>query len=68
MTMQILLNGEETGIQDNASVTELLRILGFEDQRVAVEVNQEVIPRVEHISFILSANDKVEIIHAVGGG
>ena len=68
MTMQILLNGEVTGIQDNASVTELLRILGFEDQRVAVEVNQEVIPRVEHISFILSANDKVEIIHAVGGG
>jgi sulfur carrier protein len=66
--MQILLNGEETVIQDKASVAELLRILGFEDQRVAVEVNQEVIPRAEHISFILSANDKVEIIHAVGGG
>lgn len=66
--MQIELNGVNTDIQDNASIVDLLTTLGFINQRVAVEVNQQVIPRGEHISFILSASDKVEIIQAVGGG
>lgn len=66
--MQIELNGIATDIQDNVSISELLSLQGYANKRVAVEVNQQVIPRGEHISFILSASDKVEIIHAVGGG
>lgn len=66
--IKIILNGAETDLEDNASIEDLLVLLGFQGQRVAVEVNREVIPRGAHISFILSANDKVEIIHAVGGG
>jgi len=66
--MQIILNGEQTDIREHASISELLSTIGVENQRVAVEVNHQVIPRGEHISFILSASDTVEIIHAVGGG
>ena len=66
--MQIVLNGEPADVEDGVSINDLLQTLGFEGQRLAVEVNQEVIPRGEHISFILSAQDTVEIIHAVGGG
>ncbi len=66
--MQIELNGTVTDIQDNVSIAELLTKMGLENQRVAVEVNQHVIPRGEHVSFILSSSDKVEIIYAVGGG
>lgn len=66
--MQIVLNGEPADVEDGVSINDLLQTLGFEGQRLAVEVNHEVIPRGEHISFILSAQDTVEIIHAVGGG
>ena len=66
--MQIVLNGATTDIQEGTSISDILADLGFKDQLIAVEVNQEVIPRGEHISFILSPRDVVEIIHAVGGG
>lgn len=66
--MQIELNGVNKDINDNATIEQLLEMLDLKGQRVAVEVNQQVIPRGKHISFILSNNDKVEIIHAVGGG
>lgn len=66
--MQIKLNGQMTEVDENTSLTLLLETLGMLDRRVAIEVNQQVIPRSEHISFILSSNDNVEIIQAVGGG
>ena len=66
--MQIKLNGQMTEVDENTSLTLLLETLGMLDKRVAIEVNQQFIPRSEHISFILSSNDNVEIIQAVGGG
>ena len=66
--MQIELNGESTQIIDQCSITEILNILELQDKRVAVEVNREVIPRAQHMSFMLTAGDHVEIIQAVGGG
>ncbi len=66
--MQIKLNGQTTEVDENTSLTLLLETLDMLDKRIAIEVNQQVIPRSEHISFILSSNDKVEIIQAVGGG
>ena len=66
--VQIVLNGEVTNVKQDATLSELLQMLKLQDKRIAIEVNQQVIPRSQHISFILSANDHVEIIHAVGGG
>ena len=37
-------------------------------QRFAIEVNQRVIPRTEHANYALQANDKIEIVRAIGGG
>jgi sulfur carrier protein len=66
--MQIVLNGQSTQVVDRCSITKILEILELQNQRVAVEVNREVIPRVQHESFVLSSDDQVEIIQAVGGG
>ncbi|MFK8027212.1 MAG: sulfur carrier protein ThiS [Gammaproteobacteria bacterium] len=66
--MQIELNGENTQIDDQCSISEILRMQGLEGKRIAVEVNLEVIPRAQHVTFQLSSGDKVEIIQAVGGG
>lgn len=66
--MQIELNGQATQVIDQCSITKILEVLELQNQRVAVEVNQEVIPRAKHNSFELSSGDQVEIIQAVGGG
>jgi len=66
--MQIVLNGQDTQVISQCSITKILEVLELQSQRVAVEVNQEVIPRAEHKSFLLSSGDLVEIIQAVGGG
>ena len=46
----------------------LLNKLNLENKRFAVEVNQLIVPRSEHHSYILANNDRVEIVEAVGGG
>ena len=46
----------------------LLREAGLNARRVAVEVNQEVIPRSRHADHVLSDGDRIEIIQAIGGG
>ncbi len=66
--MQILVNGEPHTIQSNATLTTLLEELNVQTQRLAVEVNEEIVPRSEWQTFSLSTDDKVEIVKAVGGG
>ena len=66
--MVIVLNGEQSQFEDQCSIARMLEILDLQEKRLAVEVNQEVIPRAEHDSFVLTTNDRVEIIQAVGGG
>jgi len=50
------------------TVTELLGRLAVDSRRVAVEVNQSVVPRAEHAQRILAEGDKVEVVTLVGGG
>ena len=66
--MQILLNGETTTIEDGLTVQALLQQLELVGRRIAVEVNEEIVPRSEHDSHQLAAGDRVEIVHAIGGG
>jgi sulfur carrier protein len=49
-------------------MAELIERLDLSGKRLAVEVNQELVPRSQFGSHRLAANDRVEIIHAVGGG
>lgn len=66
--MRIELNGESHDCGDAATVSELLRQRGLADRRVAVEVNQAIVPRSQHDNHRLAEGDRVEIIHAIGGG
>ncbi|MEW6728609.1 MAG: sulfur carrier protein ThiS [Pseudomonadota bacterium] len=66
--MQIILNGESHAIEDGATVASLIEQLGLVGQRLAVEVNGEIVPRGEHAAHLLREGDKVEVVRAIGGG
>lgn len=66
--MQIQLNGEPTQIPDPCSIEQLLERAGLGQRRVAVEVNREVVPRSRHGEHLLAEGDRVEVVHALGGG
>ena len=42
--------------------------LGFQNKRIAIEINESIIPKSKHSSFFLEAKDRIEVIDAVGGG
>lgn len=65
--IQILVNGEQQSIPEKSSLTDLLAILKIEG-RLAIDVNGEIIPRSTHADHFLAADDKVEIVYAIGGG
>lgn len=66
--MRILLNGQSRAVEPGTTVAGLVASLALGGRRMAVELNEEVIPRSEHADFVLSDGDRVEIVHAVGGG
>lgn len=68
MSMQIILNGKPAEVADRATVATLIDQLGLTGKRIAVEVNEEIVSRSAHTHHILQAGDRVEIVHAIGGG
>ncbi len=66
--MDIFLNGEMQKIEEGMNITDLIKKLDLENKRLAVEVNLDIIPRSQFESYVLSAEDKVEIVRAIGGG
>ena len=66
--MQIILNGNETEVSDGLTTAQLIEDLGLQDQRIAVEVNQELVLRSDLSTQLIHTGDRVEIIQAIGGG
>ena len=66
--MQLTVNGEPHECPGPLSVADLLARLGVVPARVAVEVNEDVVPRGTWESHPLVAGDRVEIVQFVGGG
>ena len=66
--MEIILNGAAKQVPQQSSIKDLLAEIGVLGGRVAIELNQEVLPKSEYASRQLQAADKIEIIQAVGGG
>ena len=66
--MKILVNGEKISLPKDSSIEDLIVHLGYQKQRIAVEINELIIPKSNHSSFLLQDLDKVEVINAVGGG
>mgnify|MGYP001599524663 CR=1 FL=1 len=67
-SMKIMVNGQERSLAAPLTVGVLLDALGMADKRVAVEVNQEIVPRGRHAEFQLNDHDRVEVVIAIGGG
>jgi sulfur carrier protein len=64
----IILNGENKQIDNNTNIEQLLLSLDLANKRLAVEINQQIIPRSHFSSHTLNELDKVEIVQAIGGG
>lgn len=66
--MDIVLNGQPRQIAMATSVLQLLQLEGLTERRVAVEVNGEIVPRSRQGERWLTEGDRIEIVHALGGG
>jgi sulfur carrier protein len=66
--MRIFLNGAAHECAAGTTLGELLAATGHAGRRVAVEVNREIVPRSQHAERVLVEGDRVEIVHAIGGG
>jgi thiamine biosynthesis protein ThiS len=64
----IILNGKDEQLGSDTSITQLLESLDLAEKRLAVEVNQQIVPRTDFASVILNDQDQVEIVQAIGGG
>ncbi len=66
--MNIRLNGEPFAIAEGTTIADLLAQLGYANKRIAVERNEDIVPRSSHPTTLLAAGDRIEIVHAIGGG
>lgn len=66
--MQIHVNGEAQVLSAGTTVAALLAGQGLTGKRIAVERNGEIVPRSQHDRCVLVAGDRLEIVHAIGGG
>jgi sulfur carrier protein len=66
--VQIVFNGQGREIPPGTTVAALLAELGLSPQQVAVEVNQQLIPRARHAACELASGDQLEVVTLVGGG
>ena len=64
----ISLNGEERRVPERLSVAGLLEQIGLDRRKVAVERNEEIVPRSTYAETRLLEGDKLEIVHFIGGG
>ena len=65
---KIQLNGKKVIIKSNLSLFDLLKKYKLNNTRVAIEYNGVIIPKVNYKKKNLKNNDKVEIVHFIGGG
>ena len=65
--MKITINGQEQSC-DSATLAQLIEHLGMKQDRVAVELNRNIVPRAQWQQTNLVEGDNLEIVHFVGGG
>ncbi len=66
--MEITVNGKLQKVSESTNISQLLKMMGLIGKRLAVEVNLKIVPSSQHDEYILKENDRVEIVHAIGGG
>ena len=66
--IKIKVNGKVKSINDNFKISDLLNNLKIPMKKVAIELNQEIIDKKNISKITLKKNDKIEIVHFIGGG
>jgi len=66
--INVYVNGEKRALADGCTVAGLLEEFKLQPMRVAVELNQQIVPKRLYASTALQAEDRVEIVTFVGGG
>lgn len=66
--MNITLNGKPMQLDQVNTIAELVAHLGYQDKRIAVEQNGDIVPKSQHGQTGLTDGDQLEIVVAVGGG
>lgn len=66
--MEIIVNGETRRMPDHCSIAELVSTMDLTGRRIAVEINLDIVPRSAYETRHLQPGDRVEIVHAIGGG
>jgi sulfur carrier protein len=66
--MIVIINGKELALENSTTAESLIKQFNYQNQRIALEVNEVIISKSDYAGFKLNDGDKVEIIKAVGGG
>jgi len=66
--IKIRLNGKEKQIAENSKIQKLINDLKIPIKKVAIELNQEILDKKKLNKIKLKKNDKIEIVHFIGGG
>mgnify|MGYP003683721239 CR=1 FL=1 len=65
---KIQLNGKKISIKSNFSILDLLKKYKLSKKKIAIEYNGKIIPKVNYKKKFLKNDDKLEIVHFIGGG
>ncbi len=66
--MELIINGKTEQVPDGINAAQLIEHLGLAHERLAMEVNREIVPRSSYEAHIFKAGDQIEIVRAIGGG
>lgn len=66
--MKIVLNGEAYQVAQEHTLLDLIHALDLSGQAIAVAVNRQIVPRAQWPNQVLQAQDKVDVVRAIGGG
>ncbi|HYF06634.1 MAG TPA: sulfur carrier protein ThiS [Acetobacteraceae bacterium] len=67
-TLSLTVNGEARRVAAGLTVAGLLAEIGLDTRKVAVERNEEIVPRSTYATTRLEPGDRLEIVHFIGGG
>jgi len=66
--IEISVNGQAVSVPNESTLEQVLQLVDVPPNYLAVEVNAEVVPREEHASRVVQAQDQLEVVTLVGGG